>query len=116
MQYTPVTLYHMGYSEETRLDTWERVVYPNAHWHCKLAANYMASQSGSGLHSASVYTVRIFTQEALAVCTGEFLVRGLCDAETPAQIPPDAQRMTVLAVTDARRGTAGMRHWKLEGQ
>ena len=108
-----IALFHKaGYDPAAKKDIWESTAYLGCHWHARVAAPL----SDKGRTDAGGCTVRIFTASEVAAVPGDVVVRGLTSLETPREAQ-DAGLLcfTVQAVTDDRRGTPRMQHWKLEG-
>ena len=103
-----ITLYHKQYDPAMRLDAWTRTVYANVNWYAKNAV----ATDGSGLEDASSVIVRIPTTHALAVAPGDQFLYGI----TNAAVPPKSACCLVVSVTDNRRGSAAMQHFKIEGK
>lgn len=64
------------------------------------------------------YTVRIFTPDEISVSTGDIVVKGAVAETVTApvrQLSAKYECFTVTGVCDNRRGSAHMKHWKVEG-
>ncbi|MEG2931628.1 MAG: DUF6751 family protein, partial [Ruthenibacterium sp.] len=106
-----VTLYHRQYSESVREDVWSHTQYRGVQLHggkgVKLVNNrYVTDDS---------YILRIYTQERISACEGDIVVRGLHDDDTPTAAQRAEESFRVTSVTDNRRGSARVRHWKIGG-
>lgn len=111
-----VTLYHRSYDEDERADVWKGKVYEGVSWYGSQAATV----GDSGLQTADAYIVRIPTQEAVEAAAGDVVVLGRVE-DTPggsaALTRKHAGRCFVVThVQDNRRGTPGLRHWRIEGK
>lgn len=107
------TLYHKTYDAALRTDVWTRTAWPGVNWH----GGQAVAVGRDGLSTADVYRVRICTGGPLAAAPGDILCRGLCgEADPQAARRAAAESFVVTAVRDARRGTARMHHWVLEGK
>ena len=109
-----ITIYHQTYDEETRLHQWKGTQYPGVNWYGEQA---IAVRDG-GLDSASTFVVRIPAEQEVLVASGDMVVKGLLDITIngPSDIPENDIRFMVTAVSDNRRGSTQMRHWKIEGK
>lgn len=108
-----ITLYHKEYDKAARMDVWTANVYHNVHWHGKRAATV----ADNGLKAGSTYTVRIFGAAAVLAAPGDVIVRGDTAALTLQQAKDTgAEHIKVLSVTDNRRGSLAVQHWRLEGE
>lgn len=108
-----ITLYHKEYSPEARTNVWQHTQYIGASWHGKRAV----STSKGGLTATSAYSVRIFTDTALKVAPDDIIVSVLCDEDDPKDACKRcSESCTVTGVSDNRRGSAHLRHWRLEGE
>ena len=107
-----ITIYHRSYNPQTRLDEWQTTQYIGVNWYGKQAV----AVGDAGLNTADAYIVRIPTQQAILVCSGDIIVNGLIDdlITAPAQLK-QYQTFVVTAVFDNRRGSQRMQHWRIEG-
>ena len=64
--------------------------------------------TGDGLKCADLTELRIPTEETIALANGDRAIFGCCESAEPP-----AGAMTVTAFSDNRRGSAGVRHWKV---
>ena len=107
-----ITLYHKEYDPATRLDVWKRTQYKAVSWYGRQAATV----GDSGLNTADAYTVRIYTGAVATVSIGDIVVRGLFDIADPKKAQKQAQAaFVVTSVSDNRRGSPRMQHWRIEG-
>lgn len=108
------TIYHKTYNPQTRHDDWVPTQYPACSWYGKRGVSTLAS----GLTAASVYLVRIPTQEEIPVDTGDVVVHGLVEdiVTGPAPLFDKYEAFTAQAVRDNRRGSSWMQHWRIEGE
>lgn len=108
-----LTLYHKGYDPVLRDDVWTATQYQGVSWH----GGQAASVTVEGLHTADMYTVRIYTRDELPAAVEDIVCRGLLDEADPkAARRAAAESFVVTAVQDNRRGSPSMWHWRLEGK
>ncbi|MEG2020806.1 MAG: DUF6751 family protein [Oscillospiraceae bacterium] len=108
-----ITLYHKSYSEKARTDIWQHTQFMCVSFHGKQAV----SVEKSGLNAANVYTVRIYTKQALEIANGDIIVRGLFADESPDLARKKAREsFVVTAVIDNRRGSKAVQHFRIEGK
>jgi len=96
-----VTIY--AYDEES--GEYTSAVYP--------ASVFRRTNDGenSGIRREGECTVRIPTSDAVTVTLGDLVYIGIGERE------PDKDKcLTVVGITDNRRGSANMRHWRLEAK
>ena len=108
-----ITIYHQVKDEKTRDWKWEPPVQYRVNWHGRQAV----SIGDNGLNAADVFTVRIPGNSDVSVSVGDFVIKGLHnDADPVAVARSAAGAFKVTSVTDNRRGSPAVRHWKLEGK
>lgn len=133
-----ITVYNRWYDRETRLDTWHATKITGAHWHGKQAVTV----DSNGLNTADAYTVRIPLASAPAarkyappheyaragkaavdglwtLQAGDIIVRGLIDDVISKASDITAKYDDVIVatgVTDNRRGSPALQHWRVEGK
>ena len=99
-----ITIYHKRYNPETRLDEWQAAQYPGVNWYGRL-------------NTADSYIVRIPTTELIEVCNDDVVVKGLVNDVVASPSSLKAYRhFVVTSVSDNRRGTQSMQHWRIEGK
>lgn len=108
------TVFHRTYDPENRADFWKPSFHQCVSWHGKCGA----SIAESGLNADCNYTVRIFTADDISVATGDIVVKGAVGETVTApvrQLSGKYECFTVTCVSDNRRGSERMKHWKVEG-
>ena len=102
-----ITIYHKGYDPQTRADTWTRHTYTGE----TVYINSKVSVDSSGLSRANVYKIRIFTDDAVIVATGDKVVSGECRDARP---PKDC--WTVIGYSDNRKPQLPQNvwHWRVD--
>ena len=108
-----ITLYHREYNPEQGQDVWTRTPYTGVSWY---GGREVTTGTG-GDTAADGYTVRIFTNEAVTVQSGDIVVQGIVSDEITSasqltQKYPESWRVTL--VRDNRRG--GLAHWRIGGE
>lgn len=108
-----ITIYHKSYNPETRLDEWRAAQYPGVNWHGRQAAIV----GDSGLNTADSYIVRIPTTEHIGAENDDIVVKGLVnDVITGPSALNAYPHFVVTSISDNRRGSEQMRHWRIEGK
>ena len=96
-----VTLYHLNDD-----DTYEARTYENASVHRRCAA----AVGPGGFIYDNVAVVRILGDFSLAADIGDYVFVG----KSQNAAPDKEKCLVVLGVTDNRRGSSYMRHWRLD--
>lgn len=104
-----ITLYHKQYNNVTRLDEWQRTQYMGVHFHAKQAVTV----DKGGLNAANVYTLRIMTNDTVTVSAGDYIVQSLVNFVNPQDAD---EKILITAVSDNRRGSPAVHHYKIEGK
>ena len=99
-----ITIFHYAYNPESGYDDWTPTVISGVSIHGDTATNV----TDTGLVAASRYTIRIPTADELTIAQGDVIARG------EAAEKPESGGITVVGVTDNRRGRAP--HWKIVGK
>ena len=108
-----ITIYHKRYNPETRLDEWQAAQSPGVNWYGRQSVTV----GDSGLNTADSYIVRIPTTELIEVCNDDVVVKGLVNDVVASPSSLKAYRhFVVTSVSDNRRGTQSMQHWRIEGK
>lgn len=107
---TDVTIWHVGYDKETRMDTVKQVYQGRASCQSDMVVSVEDNMksAGGGLKSADVIKLRIPTDAELEIKNGDRLVLALSNEDTP---PKDAY--TILHFADNRKLSRRMWHWKI---
>lgn len=108
------TLFHKEWDEEARRDVWSCIQLPGVSWYSQKGI----SIGTTGETADDTIVIRIYTQDALAVDTGDIIAPGLVTAQVNSSADvlrqfPDSVK--VLRVRDNRRGSPRMHHWRIEG-
>ncbi len=101
---TDLTLFHKRYDAATRRAVWDAAYVASASCHRRA----VVTLTGDGLQCADLTELRIPTGEVLSIANGDRAIFGHCEADEPP-----AGAMTVTSFSDNRRGSAGVRHWKV---
>lgn len=102
--YGAVTVYHQGYDPHSRMERWSHASYPTV---AIQRDTQVAVQQGR-MESADAVRIRIPATERLEIAPGDKVTVGLAEAEAP---PSGA--LTVTGVSDNRKGSRHMWHWKV---
>ena len=102
--YGAVTVYHQAYDPHGRMDCWSHASYPAV---AIQRDTQVAVQQGR-MESADAVRIRIPATGRLEIVPGDKVTTGLTEADAP---PPDA--LTVTGVSDNRKGSRRMWHWKV---
>lgn len=94
-----VTMYH-----ETE-EGWQRMFFCRVSLHCQNGIR----TGEPGQASKNAVTLRIFTQQDCSIAPGDKVIPGYCES----LLPPTENAYTVLEVTDNRRGSGRMQHYKV---
>ena len=109
------TLFHKEWNEEARRDVWNCMQLPGVSWYSKKGI----SVGTTGETAEDTVVIRVYTQQALTVDTGDIITPGLVTAQINSSADilrqfPDSVK--VMRVRDNRRGSPQMRHWRIEGE
>lgn len=99
-----VTLWRQGYDKASRMDVWERQVFPEA----SLQRDCKVQVKDGKLEGADAVRLRIPTDRNISIACGDKVSLGSCPGPEP---PPDA--LTVIGFADNRKGSRRMWHWKV---
>lgn len=100
---TDVTIWHIGYDKQTRMDTAKQVYKGRASCQADIITTV-----DNGLQSADVIKLRIPTTETLEISNGDRIVLELSEESTP---PKEA--FTILHFSDNRKLSQNMWHYKI---
>lgn len=108
------TLFHKEWDEEARRDVWNCMQLPGVSWYSKKGITV----GTTGETAEDTVVIRVYTQQALDVDTGDIIAPGLVTAQVNSSADvlrqfPDSVK--VLLVRDNRRGSPQMHHWRIEG-
>lgn len=129
-----ITLYNKWYDRAMRTDRWLRTQISSVNWY----GGQAVTVGDNGLLTADKYTVRIPLQSAPAgrqylppeeyaaleeeelagawtLQNGDVVVRGLINDATPPKAADKTERFVIMGMSDNRRGSLGMQHWKVVG-
>ena len=101
---TDLKLFHKRYDAATRRAIWDAAYFASASCHRRAEVTL----TEDGLKCADLTELRIPTEETIALANGDRAIFGCCESAEPP-----AGAMTVTAFSDNRRGSAGVRHWKV---
>lgn len=109
-----ITIYRRTFDKATRIDVWNHEQYESVSFH----GHQAAAVGNNGLSTADVYTVRIYTDDDIGVNVGDIVVKGLIDVNITgaSELTSKYGCFVVTSVSDNRRGSANMHHWRLEGK
>ena len=99
-----VTIYHL----EADGETYTVNTYQNASVHRRCAAVC----GGKGLQYDNTATVRIPGDFALLADIGDYIFTG----ENAPDMPDKTKCLAILGITDNRRGSPAMHHWRIEAK
>ena len=109
------TLFLKECNVEARRDVWSCMQLPGVSWYSKKGI----SVGTTGETAEDTVVIRVYTQQALTVDTGDIITPGLVTAQVNSSADilrqfPDSVK--VMRVRDNRRGSPQMRHWRIEGE
>lgn len=99
-----VTLWHKSVDKASRMDVYQRTVFPAV----SLQPDLITVLTEGGVKSANVLKIRIPTREEITVSNGDRLMIGVRE-----ETSPPAEADTVMAWADNRKGTKAMWHYKV---